>query len=252
MLLLLLNLAVAKKVALVIGNANYSEGRLSNPINDANLIAKKLRGVGFDVTIKRDIKKSHTMKNVINNFARGLRKNDIAVVYYAGHGVQYKGKNYLMPTLANAVRGGQLEGEAVNLDFLIGGVSEIKLAIVMLDACRDNNYPIYDRGQSRGLAQPTVANDGGMIISFATASNESANDGDGDNSPYALALSKFIKSSIPIETFFRKVGGEVYKSTGSQRPMLKNSFYGDFSFVVGTGALDSDLGEAEAVTSKEQ
>jgi len=70
-----------------------------------------------------------------------------------------------------------------------------------------------------------------MILSFATAPNDIAQDGDGDHSPYAMALSKYMKQSMPIETYFRRVGGEVYNSTGSQRPMLKNSFYGDFSFV---------------------
>jgi len=95
-IMLLINIAIAKKVALVIGNSGYPQQRLPNPINDAKLIANKLKDVGFDVTIKRDIKTSYIIKNVINNFAKRLKKNDIAVVYYAGHGVQYKGKNYLI------------------------------------------------------------------------------------------------------------------------------------------------------------
>jgi len=185
--------------------------------------------VGFSVTPVHNIGSASEMKKVINNFARKLNRDDIAVVYYAGHGVQCLGKNYLMPTKANVVKGGQLASEAVDLNFLIGGLSEIKLAIVMLDACRNNTYPSCSKSQTRGLVQPTVTNDGGMIISFATAENDIALDGNGDHSPYALALSKFMNQSLPIETFFREVGGEVFSSS-SQRPMLKNSFYGKFSF----------------------
>lgn len=226
---LLLNLAIAQKLALVIGNSNYNQGYLPNPTKDADLIAQKLESVGFKVTLVKNIDSASKMKKVINNFVRKLHKDDIAVVYYAGHGVQCLGKNYLMPTQANVVKGGQLASEAVDLNFLIGGLSEIKLAIVMLDACRNNTYPSCSKSQTRGLVQPTVANNGGMIISFATAENDIALDGNGDHSPYALALSKFMNQSLPIETFFREVGGEVFSSSG-QRPMLKNSFYGRFSF----------------------
>lgn len=231
LLLLITNLLFAQKFALVIGNADYSTGWLPNPKKDANLIARSLRAVGFSVEIQKDIHTAPQMKGIINNFARKLDKNDIAVVYYAGHGVQCKGKNYLIPTKADIVKGGQLATEALDLDFLIAGVSEIKLAMVMLDACRNNTYPSCNKSQSRGLVQPSVPQEGGMILSFARAENEIASDGDKNHSPYALALSKYMKESIPIETYFRKVGGEVYRNTGLQRPMLKNSFYGEFSFL---------------------
>lgn len=230
LLLIMIESSLGAKFALVMGNSAYEKGRLPNPVNDARLIADDLKSLGFSVTMEKNIKTASKMKRVINSFASKLKSNDIAVVYYAGHGVQYKGKNYLMPTQANAIKGAQLESEAVNLDFLVGGVSEIKLAIVMLDACRKNTYPTYDRSQSRGLAQVKVPSDGGMIISYATAPNEVAADGSGNHSPYAKALSKYMGQKLPIETFFRKVGGEVYQNTGKQRPMLKNSFYGDFSF----------------------
>jgi len=236
LILLISNLLSAQKVALVIGNSDYNTGRLPNPTKDADLIAQSLRAVGFKVSIQKDLTTASKMKKAINNFAKTLQKDDIAVVYYAGHGVQCKGKNYLMPTKADVVRGAQLASEALDLDFLIGGVSEIKLAIVMLDACRNNTYPSCSKSQTRGLVQPTVADEGGMILSFATAPNDIAQDGDGDHSPYAMALSKYMTQSMPIETYFRRVGGEVYNSTRSQRPMLKNSFYGDFSFVKGSTA----------------
>jgi len=137
-----------------------------------------------------------------------------------------------MPTTANVVKGAQLKSKAVDLDFLVGGVSEIKLAIVMLDACRNNTYPSCSKSQTRGLVQPTVESEGGMIISFATAPNAIALDGNGDHSPYALALAEFMGQAMPIETYFRRVGGKVFSSS-EQRPMLKNSFYGNFSFAKG-------------------
>ena len=228
MILLMLNLVSAKKLALVIGNSNYNQGYLPNPTKDADLIAQKLRDVGFTVTIKKDIKSLDKMKESINNFVRKVKEKDIAVVYYAGHGVQCKGTNYLIPTKAMIAKGGQLESEALNLDFLIGGMSNIKLAVLMIDACRDNTYPSCTKSQKRGLIQPHTPEEGGMIISFATAEGKTADYGY-EHSPYALALAKFIDKKMPIETFFRKVGGEVLASS-SQRPMLKNSFYGKFSF----------------------
>jgi len=228
MIMLILNLASAKKVALVIGNSNYNQGYLPNPTKDADLIAQKLREVGFDVTIKKNIKSVNQMKENINTFIRKVKKDDIAVVYYAGHGVQCKGINYLIPTKAMIAKGGQLKSEALNLDFLIGGMSNIKLAVLMIDACRDNTYPSCTKSQKRGLVQPHTPEEGGMIISFATAEGKTADDGE-EHSPYALALSKYINKKMPIETFFRKVGGEVFASS-SQRPMLKSNFYESFSF----------------------
>ena len=114
MMLLMFNLASAKKVALVIGNSNYNQGFLPNPTKDADLIAQKLGEVGFDVTIKKNIKSVDKMKESINNFVRKVKEDDIAVVYYAGHGVQCRGTNYLIPTKAMIAKGGQLKSEALN------------------------------------------------------------------------------------------------------------------------------------------
>ena len=225
----MLNLATAKKIALVIGNSNYNQGYLPNPTKDADLIAKNLEDVGFTVTVKKDLSTAYQMEKAIDDFAGIVKDDDIAVIYYAGHGVQCKGKNYLIPTKATINRGTQLPSKALNLDVVIGAVSDIKLAIIMLDACRNNTYPSCSKSQTRGLVQPTVNSKGGMIISFATAENEVADDGSGNHSPYALALSKLMKKKMPIETFFTQVGREVFSSNG-QRPMYKNSFYGKFSF----------------------
>jgi hypothetical protein len=227
-MLLMLNLATAKKIALVIGNGDYKKGWLSNPTKDADLIAQNLRDVGFSVTVKKNLSTAYKMEKAIDDFAKIVKDDDIAVIYYAGHGVQCKGKNYLIPTKATINRGGQLPSKALSLDVVIGAVSDIKLAIIMLDACRNNTYPSCSKSQTRGLVQPKVNSAGGMIISFATAENTEASDGV-EHSPYALALSKFMNQSLPIETYFSRVGGDVLSSSG-QRPMFKSSFYGRFSF----------------------
>ena len=243
-MLLMLTLSTAKKVALVIGNSDYGQGFLPNPTKDADLIAQNLKDVGFSVTVKKNLSTVYQMEKAIDDFAGIVKDDDIAVIYYAGHGVQCKGKNYLIPTKATINRGGQLPSKALNLDVVIGAVSDIKLAIIMLDACRNNTYPSCSKSQTRGLVQPKINSAGGMIVSFATAENMEASDGE-EHSPYALALSKFMKQKMPIETYFREVGGEVLGSSG-QRPMLKNSFYGKFSF----GESGGDVPPPPKPTSK--
>ena len=232
LLLLLLEFGFAKKVALVIGNSNYNKGYLANPINDAKLIAQTLREVGFGVTVKTNLRTKTDMENAINSFVGGVSKHDIVAVYYSGHGVQYEGRDYLMPTGANIVKKGQLPSVSLDVNFLLGGVSDAKLAIVMLDACRNNPYRSFIKGIPKGLGQASINVDGGMIISYATEANNIANDGNGANSPYALALTKYIKSSDPIETVFRKVRGEVSRLTyKEQKPMTKMLFDGEFAFM---------------------
>ena len=116
-MLLMLNLATAKKIALVIGNSDYNQGFLPNPTKDADLIAQDLRDVEFSVTVKKDLSTAYQMEKAIDDFAGIVKDDNIAVIYYAGHGVQCKGKNYLIPTKANVARGTQLKSKAVDLDF---------------------------------------------------------------------------------------------------------------------------------------
>lgn len=232
LILIILELSFAQKLALVIGNSNYAKGYLANPINDAKLIAKTLREVGFTVTVRTDLKTKTAMENAINAFAKTVSTSDTVAIYYSGHGVQYNGNDYLMPTTANITKKGQLPSVSLDVNFLLGGVSDAKLAIIMLDACRNNPYRSFIRGIPKGLGQASVTVDGGMIISYATEANQVANDGNGANSPYALALQKYIKTSDPIETVFRKVRGEVSRQTDKeQKPMAKMLFDGEFTFM---------------------
>jgi len=234
LLFLTFNLLQAQKTALIIGNGEYNVGYLPNPTKDADLIAKRLRDVGFSVTLKKNVKSAYAMKVAIKKFSDKLKKDDIALVYYSGHGVQFDGKNYLMPIEALVSKGSQLPSEALDLDYLVGGVSGIKLAMLLIDACRDNPYPAFSKSGTRGLVQPTTNDDGGMIISFATQPNKTASDGSGDHSPYALAISENIKKPQSVEQFFKNVGRYVLDKTHRvQKPMLKLSFYDEFAFVKG-------------------
>jgi len=232
LLLLTLQFTFAQKLALVIGNSNYTKGYLANPINDAKLIAQTLQNVGFVVTSKTDLKSKSAMENAINSFAQNVSSHDTVAVYYSGHGVQYNGSDYLMPTHANVAKKGQLPSASVDVNFLLGGVSDAKLAIVMLDACRNNPYRSFVKGIPKGLGQASVSAEGGMIVSYATEANQIANDGNGANSPYALALAKYMQTSLPVETVFKKVRREVKRLTHKeQKPMTKMMFDGDFVFV---------------------
>ena len=232
MIMLVLNLAIAKKVALVIGNNDYQKGALSNPINDAKLIKKTLEDLDFSVIYRTNLEQNE-MKKVINDFATSVGSNDIALFYYSGHGMQFEGKNYLIPIGANAVKAGQIPSVGVGLDFILGGLYDTKLAIVLLDACRNAPFKSFSRGSSKGLAQ--VGNlSGNYIVSYATEAGKEASDGDGENSPYALALQKYFKEPLPIETVFRKVRGEVKRVTGNQYPYFEPHFDGEFYFTLPT------------------
>jgi len=154
-ILLLFNLAIAKKLALVMGNSHYSKDYLRNPINDAVLIKNVLESVGFSVTLERDIENKTDMEDIINRFARRVGSSDIVAIYYSGHGMQYGGRDYLIPTQVNIAKKAQIPSVTVSVDFLLGGVSDAKLSIVMLDACRNNPYRSFVKGVAKGLGQVT-------------------------------------------------------------------------------------------------
>lgn len=237
------------KQALVIGNSAYIEGYLSNPINDAKLIRDTLKELGFNVIYKKNLNK-YKMEKTINSFAKSVNKNTIAVVYYAGHGMQFKEKNYLIPVGANAVKEGQIPAVSVSLDFMLGGLQDSKLSIVLLDACRNNPFKSFNRGKNRGLVR-TKDNGENYIISYATAAGKVATDGKGANSPYALALAKYFRKPLPIETIFRKVRAEVKRLTGNQYPYFEPHFDEEFYFVQ-PDRVNDEVIQANSNTNKLQ
>lgn len=220
------------RVALVIGNSGYTFSPLTNPKNDAEAIAKALKGVGFAVTKIIDADQA-AMRRAIVEFGRRLRQNDtVGVLYYAGHGVQVSGENFLIPIGADIKDEDEVPFQSVNLNEVLRTMSAAKsrINIVILDACRNNPFASPTRSGSRGLAQ--VVSPSGTLIAYATAPGQVAIDGDGVNSPYSAALTKTIPTAgINIEEVFKRTRKQVMSATSdAQVPWEHSSLTGDFFF----------------------
>jgi hypothetical protein len=225
------------RVALVIGNAAYQEEPLANPANDAADVAKALQELGFEVTLLTD-KDLRAMEDAIENFSQQLHQGGVGVFYYAGHGVQVDGENYLVPLKAQLNRENDVRYEAVPLGKILNAMedAQTQVNIVIIDACRDN--PFYRRWRSRrrssssvrGLAPVQSAR--GTLIAFATAPGEFAEDGEGKNSPFTSHLLRHIKTpNLPAELMFKQVRAGVEEQTNrSQTPWEQSSLVGEFFF----------------------
>jgi formylglycine-generating enzyme required for sulfatase activity len=222
------------RIALVIGNSDYSSGPLPNPANDAKMIGETLSNLGFEVIARRNADQN-TMKRAIQEFGARLEKGGPAAVglfYYAGHGVQLNGRNYLIPTTAQIEREGDVEIEAVSADWVIEQMryARNRLNIVILDACRNNPFTRSMRSVDHGLA--TMDAPAGILIAYSTAPGAVAADGSGRNSPYTEALSQAMRDlHEPVEQVFKHVRVGVMSATsGKQVPWESSSLTGDFYF----------------------
>jgi Caspase domain len=253
--------AEAKRVALVIANARYTNaGNLKNPPSDAQLVAQSLRRAGFDqVDVKLDLGKT-AMEQALRNFGEKSEGADVALVYYAGHGIEAGGQNYLIPTDARLVRDRDLEVEATRLDTAMLMTESARLRIVVLDACRNNPFmasmqrTMRNRAVGRGLA--AVEPEGETLVVYAAKAGATAADGDGANSPFALALAKrLVQPGLEISLLFRSVRDDVLQSTGRvQEPFTYGSLSGNaFYFVppANVAAVSGGSGAAQqqAVTN---
>jgi hypothetical protein len=222
-----------KRTALIIGNAEYQEvGRLKNPINDANDIAKSLRELGFEVTLLTDAS-LQKMEQAIENYNRQLRQGGVGLFYFSGHGVQAEGENYLVPVEAKLERGQDVRYEAYPVGKLLGAIEDArnKANIIILDACRNNPFTRSWRSSSRGLAAPAQTAQG-VLVAYSTAPGKVAFDGKGRNSPYTSAILRHIQTpGLDVEQMFKSVRGEVLKETeGKQIPWESSSLIGKFAF----------------------
>jgi len=227
------------RVALVIANSTYAHApRLPNPPNDARTIAAALRKVGFTTTEKSDLSKAG-LEAALKVFAQSARGADVAVIYYAGHGMEQGGLNYLVPVDAALASDQDVEFDAVPLDLLlrsVEGASRMKL--VILDACRNNPFLSSmrrsggTRAVGRGLARVEPAGD--ILVAYAAREGSTADDGDGGNSPFTTALTQRIATpGLEIRLLFGQVRDEVLRSTDRrQEPAIYGSLGGDpFYFV---------------------
>ena len=222
------------KQALVIGNGNYAHaGVLRNPANDARAIGKTLQQLGFKVTTVTDGDKRQ-MDQAIRKFGVDLRgSNGVGLFFYAGHGMQIDGENYLLPTDINPSNEFDVAYDAVPVGKLLGQmqVAENKMNIVILDACRNNPFARSFRSSSKGLAQVVAPT--GSFISYATAPGNVAADGEGDNGLFTEKLLQHITTpGLKLEEIFKRVRSDVQReSNDKQVPWDSSSVTGDFFFV---------------------
>ncbi|WP_420337489.1 caspase family protein [Roseibium sp.] len=233
--------ALAKRVALVIGNGAYEHTiALPNPANDAEVMAGKLRGLGFDVVSGMD--QSYTdMRRTVMEFAKKAYGADIALLFYAGHGMQIAGQNLLIPVDAKIEDETSIDFETISVDFIMRQMSkDVKVQMVFLDACRDNPLartlarrmgPSRSGAVGTGLAEIKVQETGGegSVIAFSTSPGDVALDGEGSNSPFTSALIRHIDTpNASIQTVMTRVTGDVYDATEKrQRPWVNASLIGE-------------------------
>lgn len=220
-----------RRVALVVGNSRYASAPLTNPVNDAELIATSLKEVGFEVRLITD-GDQRAMKRAIQDFGRSLDSAGVGAVglfYYAGHGVQLGGRNYLIPIGAAIERDADVEIEAVSADWVLEQMryARNRLNFVILDACRNNPFARSFRSGDRGLAKMDAP--AGVLIAYSTAPGDVAADGAGRNSPYSEALAGAMRDSAePAELMFKRVRDQVRRSTTErQTPWESSSLTGE-------------------------
>jgi uncharacterized protein len=221
------------RVALVVGNASYEAKKLKNARNDAELMARTLKDAGFDVLTVLDGGAAE-MRAAVTEFGRRLKVPDtVALFYYAGHGVQADGENYLVPLAADISDMTEVALNSVSLSDVLKTMarSESRMNIVILDACRDNPFAATTRAIAQGGLAPVVA-PSGTLIGYATAPGQVARDGDGDNSPYSAALAANIaQAGQTLEEVFRNARRRVIETTlGRQVPWEHSSLVGEFFF----------------------
>lgn len=217
-----------RKVALVIGNSAYLHApALSNPKNDAAAVAAKLRAIGYEVQLEEDLT-GQAFRVALGAFSESALHSDLALVFYAGHGIEMGGQNFLIPIDSEMKTESTAQFETVPLDQVLSTVRGAgTMGIVMLDACRDNPFAnsmtrvAGTRSASRGLAPISVEGEGGIIVSFAAQAGSTAADGDGAHSPYTEAFLEVLdQPNLEVGRMFRTVRAKVRdKSGGKQVPV---------------------------------
>jgi tetratricopeptide (TPR) repeat protein len=233
-----------KRVALVIGNSAYENANpLANPTRDAKAIATALKALGFEVLEGEDLNLV-AMQGKLKEFAQKAASADVALFYYAGHGMQVGDKNYLIPTDAALKEATAVDFELIDVNTSVlqylGG--DDRTGIIILDSCRDNPLSrsfsrSFGKTRSGSVAQgmaPMSADEGGLIIAFATAPGDVAEDGDGTNSPFTTALVKHMSTpGIELEQMMKRVKKEVYLATNKRQQPWVNSALRDEIFLSG-------------------
>ena len=225
--------SMGKRLALVIGNQTYNVRPLLNPRNDADDMSRALKNAGFEVIDVRDASLSQ-MRNAVRQFGDRLLTRDVGLVYYSGHGIEVRGRNYFIPVNADIKRSDEIADQSLDVNLILEKMETAKkgVNILIVDACRDDPFGRSFRSSSKGLA--TMDAPQGTIIAFATSPGKVAADGEGRNSPYTKNLIKTMQiPNLPIEQVFKQVRRAVQQETKNQQtPWENTSLSGDFYFSV--------------------
>jgi WD40 repeat protein len=225
-----------QRMALVMGNSAYQRApKLANATNDANLLVETFKKAGFTVVDARNDLSAQDMRRTLRDFGAKARSADIAVVYYAGHGIEIDGNNYIVPVDAQLENDTDVYDETIGLDRILVAIEPAKrLRLVILDACRDNPFSktmkrtMASRAVARGLAkvEPSSPN---TLVAFAAKAGLTALDGDGKNSPFATALAHHLATpGLDLRKAFGYVRDEVLQATtNKQEPFIYGSLGGD-------------------------
>jgi uncharacterized caspase-like protein len=225
-----------RRVALVMGNSAYQNvGRLANPVGDSDAISATFRSAGFDVVELRHDLKVNDMRRALRDFSDSVRKADVAIIYFAGHGIEIDGTNYVIPVDAVLERDIDVFDEAITLDRLLAVIeSATQLRLIILDACRDNPFDktmkrtTLSRAVGRGFAkvEPSSPN---TLIAFAAKAGSTASDGQGKNSPFTAALVKYLpRPGLDLRKALGFARDEVLKATNNrQEPFIYGSLGGN-------------------------
>ncbi|MBX3501170.1 MAG: caspase family protein [Alphaproteobacteria bacterium] len=220
------------RVALVVGNGAYQNAEaLRNPVNDARAMAEVLRDAGFDVILRENATRRGLLEG-LREFSAKLTPGGVGLFYYAGHGMQVRGLNYLIPVDAALSNEDEVKYETLDVNDVLSRLDEARarLSLVILDACRDNPFARRFRSTSRGLAQTDAPR--GTVIAYATAPGETAADGDGANGLYTTELLKaIVMPGLKLEEVFKRTIDGVARASGNkQTPWVSSSFRGEFYF----------------------
>ena len=240
------------RIALVIGNSAYRESPLRNPVNDVRAMAQRFKELGFTVLVHENATK-RTMEAAIIDFGRRLAEGGVGAFYYAGHGLQVRGRNYLVPVDADIEDEASTRVAAVDVELLLEQMAEAKnrVNIVILDACRNNPFERRMRGGSRGLAAVDAAR--GTLVAYATAPGSVAADGDGKNGLYTEELLAALREpDLKIEEVFKRVRINVARrSKGAQTPWESSSLTGDLVVNVTVNVTTAAVSAPSAAPDRE-
>jgi hypothetical protein len=246
------------RLALVIGESAYrAVTPLPNPANDAKAMSKLLNDAGFEVTTAADLSQKE-MNTEVGDFAAKIAAkgpDTVALVFYAGHGLQIDGENYLVPVDVDPKREADVPLQAVRLNDVLNTLNSVpsKMRILLLDACRNNPFPAISGSAGHGLAMvDTKTGAPGTFLSYSTSPGAEAEDGNGADSPYTTALlSAAREPGLPIEQAFKRVRVAVNKQTdGRQTPWDSSSLTEDFKFIAANGPTAANAGPMPVVAKR--